>query len=456
MGIRADEEFRSAIMTTQRDEVSDVRDWTLLVYMVSDDSAGPARPEKATATSLVNLDLIADMELAAINKAAAKHQGAMHVAIQVDFLNRQGTFRWMDGVEQPPLAESVSIDPEVFSRFLQWGMESCRARRYSLLFWGHSSGPSGLFSDQVPSYAFSRRLAQTLTLPAIGKSLETAKGWRHYGSNGNHAKTNGSKGSPIEILIFKDCFQSILEAAFEFGRIDDEYTERASFMISSQGLVPVAAEGDSFEPPKELPPWPHEELFKCLEGGAKTETVAVNLVDSLGKFYSEKNNRGGHLEVPFSLLRLDKVQDLVSPLRTLKEHLYRALNSPGASDDIYDALRFAFRGSVDGDPMLMDLRSLCDHLVVLGGDEVTSAAAALAQAVDRTPDGIVSAHRPVSSPFHGLSLYYYPASPDQRAGSAIGQVFLPAYRVLRLSQATEWDKVALADTPSVAAQRRLL
>jgi hypothetical protein len=455
MGIRSDEEFRSAIMTTQRDEASDVRDWTLLVYMVSDDSEGPASREMATAPSLVNLDLIADLELAAINKAAAKHQGAMHVAIQVDFLNRQGTFRWRDGMEKPRLAESVSIDPEVFSRFLQWGMKSCPARRYALLFWGHSSGPSGLFSDQIPSYGFSRRLAQTLTLPAIGESLEAAKGWR-YGSNGNDAQANGSKRSPIDILLFKDCFQSILEAAFELGRIDDKRTERASFMISSQGLVPVAAEGESLQPPKALPPWPHEELFNCLVGGGETGTVAANLVDALGKFYGDKANRGGHLEVPFSLLRLDKVRDLVEPLRTLEAHLYRALNSPDTSDDAYDALRFAFRGTVDGDPMLMDLRSLCDHLVVLGGNEVTSAAAALAQTLDRTPDGIVSAHRPVSSPFHGLSVYYYPASPDQRAGSAIGQVFLPAYRQLRLSKVTKWDKVALADTPSAAAQRQLL
>jgi hypothetical protein len=454
MGIRTDEEFGSAIMTTQRDEASDVRDWTLLVYMVSDDSAGSVSPEVATATSLVNLDAIADLELAAINKAAARHRRAMHVAIQVDFLNKQGTFRWRDGKKQPPLAESVSIDPEVFGRFLQWGMESCPARRYALLFWGHSSGPSGLFSDQVPSYAFSRRLAQTLTLPAIGMSLQAAKGWR-YGSKGKKAQTNGSKG-PIEILLFKDCFQSILEAVFELGRIDDKHTERASFMISSQGLIPVAAEGDPPQPPRALPPWPHEELFDCLVGGIETETVAANLVDGLGKFYGDKANRGGHLEVPFSLLRLDKVEDLVKPLKTLKVHLYRALNSPDTSDEAYDALRFAFRGTVDGDPMLMDLRSLCDHLVVLGKDEVTSAAAALAQALDRTPDGIVAARRPVSSPFHGLSLYYYPASPDQRAGSAIGQVFLPAYRQLRLSKVTEWDKVALADTPSAAAQRQLL
>ena len=193
------------------------RTWTLLVYMVSDEPKNKHVATDGTVNlkQIVNLDAILANERRAIIDAAAARQAHMHVAVQVDYLKRDGVFRSINGGPEERRPESVSTSKVVLDEFFEWGIKHCPADNYAVLFWGHSSGPSGLFSDDVPSYGFSRALGQTLDLKTLGECLELANKRISQVPNCD----GGSRGDrKLDIILFKDCFQSILETAFELGK----------------------------------------------------------------------------------------------------------------------------------------------------------------------------------------------------------------------------------------------
>jgi hypothetical protein len=419
------------------------RPWTLLVYMVSDEPSNPDQP--VDLERIVDLDQILVEERRAILAAAGDRSADMHVAIQVDFLKPHGIFRTSSGGGEKRSRESVSTDPQVLDEFFAWGINEFPADRYAVLFCGHSSGPSGLFSDALPAFGFSRSLGQTLDLRALGECFDRANERIHAL---NSRRGGSSPSAKLEIVMFKDCFQSILETAFELGRTG--YEERAAFMIASQGLIPVAVQGEDDSPPRVIPPWPYQQLFGYLARDEDTRVIAQKLVGALGDFYATPDHKASHLEVPMTLLNLEKVRHAVDPLKALADRLTRALDHPRESDAAYDALRRAFRGFVDGDPMLVDMQSLCDRLGELGIVELK----VLGDKVDEALDLIVETHLPNGSKFGGLSAYYYPASSAERQRSAIGEVFGASYKRLRLNGQTGWHKVALAETPSMIARRQ--
>ena len=222
-------------------------------------------------------------------------------------------------------------------------------------------------------------------------------------------------------------------------------------MIASQGLIPIATQSDKSLRPQTLEPWPYRDLFDQLTAGNDISMTAQKLVTQLGEFYVRPEHRGEHLEVPITALSLEDVEALVAPLKELQECLAIALDDPLESDGVYDALRRAFRGHVDGDPLLVDVQSLCDRLDELGRRDVSRIAVELSKALK----AVVRIHSPQPSRFSGLSMYYYPPTPEDRRGSAIGEVFGATYKQLRLNRLTGWHNVALAETSSVSAQRRV-
>jgi len=129
------------------------------------------------------------------------------------------------------------------------------------------------------------------------------------------------------------------------------------------------------------------------------------------------------------------------------------LDNPQRTDQIEDAFRRAFRGVVDGDPMLVDVSSLCDRLKELNITSLTKAADALQTCLKtlvfaRLPDELTA--------FKGVSVYYYPPLPQERIGTNIGLVNGSHYEQLKLNQLTKWHTVALAGTPSALARARYL
>jgi hypothetical protein len=426
--------------------------WTLLVYMVSDEADDGLFNEHP-----FPIDFVQKQEEEAIHAALKRYKGQIQIALQADRLESPGTFRSINGKPEALLDEMISTNPQTLKDFLKWGIEACPATsNYALLFWGHSRGPSGLFSDGSAAYGLSKGGGTSLDLVGLGQSLDYANEMikRHR----NDARTgtdelSSTQAAPLAMVLFKDCFQSILETAFELGcnttQGTNGYKQRAQFMIASQGLIPIAKEPIEGAEPEILASWPYEALLGCMAAGGENKTVAERLVRILGEFYDDPNNKANHIEVPIAGLNLRETSQLVDPMKQLSDYLYQMLEDPSLSDDVRLAIGRAFRGVVDGDSMLVDLGSLVERLKELGDNRLTG----IVNEVDGGIKAVVASRSNQASKFSGLSVYHYPDSPAARQNSAIGHVSITAYRNLQLNQLTKWHTVALADTPSMVARR---
>src|SRR5262245_48406542 len=263
---------------------NDQRPWTVLMYMVADHKGGGPV-----------LDPFAEKELLAIVEAA--DLTGMHVAVQVDFKKKRGTIR---GTVVPRDLESSGIstsiggassneikafkevvarnqnvvlrlerlpeqnaaDPNVLKAFLRWAIDACPAKRYAIFFWGHSSGPLGLFFDNKPG----ETTANFVNLRAIEKVVSSAL------------------RQPADIVLFKDCCMSTFETAYQMQGV-------ARFAIGSPSLIPIKGV------------WPYTDLFAILQATVEgNETfIARALAARLSSHYSVTQNRGGLANVPISL-----------------------------------------------------------------------------------------------------------------------------------------------------------
>ena len=160
--------------------------WALLAYTIADDDSGATL-----------IDASAKNELTAIFEAA--DFGQINVAAQIDFKRTPGVFRasltatppsrtavaaktrdfddmraedhplWrkiVANVQQSRLRVQMghtdlnSARASVLQHFLRYGQQECPADRYVVFFYGHSSGPMGLFYDTDAR----RRVPNTLRL----------------------------------------------------------------------------------------------------------------------------------------------------------------------------------------------------------------------------------------------------------------------------------------------------
>ena len=382
--------------------------WTVLVYMVTD-SAEDLSPGKS------KLDSVAKNDAMLMWKALRPHSRAIHVAIQADLKSATGTYRWILGQEEDFRRESLATTTRALDAFFEWGRKECPAKRYAVLFWGHSAGPMGLFSDTGSGHS-----RDELSLS------ELRAGLRHMSRRLLHKR-------PIDIVLFKNCFQAILETGFEIR-------DSVRFMLASQALIPSRR-------------WPYDVLFASLTH-EPTERIAHKLLDALGQFYSRKGNRDGHPVVPFSLLDLQAFDDVVVPMKALVAALLQAqdmsaeirsacerawlTNTPSVTGAQADA-QFLKRVT-PGDVVLVDMRALCNELFKLGVPGFSNLAQALGPKIERVVVGL----QPVSGAFRGVSAYYFPPPSTDRPESLIGPLRKASvYQALVCSRKTHWDKIAL-------------
>src|ERR1700686_871148 len=141
-----------------------LKPWTVAVYMIADGINGSSA-----------LDASAEQAKDEIKSAlaAAGANGKIDVAMQMDFKETLGTHRlilhrhrdWNRTVRKEPAG-----DPVVLKKFLGWGHRECPAERYLVHFWGHSSGPVGMFFDRSPH----NHRPHGLTLAELGYAFEHA------------------------------------------------------------------------------------------------------------------------------------------------------------------------------------------------------------------------------------------------------------------------------------------
>jgi hypothetical protein len=361
--------------------------WTVLVYMVSDAPEVPGTQ---------NLDDVAQDDLDEIFQAIDPVR--THLAVQADFSHGKGVLRKIAGNAPELLPETNASDPKILKEFLKAALPECPAERYALLFWGHSKGTAGLFTDAVPG-----GISQSLTLPKLAGALR------------------GAFKRPLDIVIFKNCCLSALETVYELQDV-------ARFIISSQTRVRAKN-------------WPYTEMFGSLPPRPRTtQSIATAMVDALGAFYLKKENRPGKPEIPFTLLNLGAVTSLTEPIKGLVEALRNARYDKAVGNEVRDVFMERDRsrkGRDSGDPALPDVVTLCKRFRALGVDNLTQAADTLERLV-RTK--LVVHHRPKTSRFHGAGINYPPAV---ATGPSIFPRFPDGYRELRLCRETGWQAIAL-------------
>jgi hypothetical protein len=354
-----------------------------------------------------DLDALAEEAKAQIKEAliASGVSDDVDVAIQMDFKETQGTRRIILNRKAIRVKrEGNAGDPRVLEEFLRWVHRECPAHRYAVHFWGHSSGPVGLFFDSAADDA----RPDGLTLAELGYAFE-------------HAVP--VLGQPVDIVMLKDCWLSTLEAACELRG-------GARFLVASQSEVPI--EG-----------WPYKEIFACLTA-ADTRSIVASVVDTLGDFYGLASNRGRFLEIPYSGIDVEASRSIDQPLRALAARLDTVRD--GAHGP---ASRLALRRASRADPALLDVVAMCANLGAIGDAELQDHSAAVS---DAALGSLVGRH-PHPSIFQGLSVLYFPfgADPDeQNRNSRIAPAFfrpdldvVDDYRTLELNANTHWERIAL-------------
>src|SRR5262245_37853243 len=144
-----------------------------MIYMIADDPAGGEL-----------LDQQANCELDEIVHAALPLKDTVNVAVQVDFRSQPDVWRRLIGKGAWLQPESAAADPATLYGFFDWVSRNCEAYHYLLIFWGHSRGPFGLFTDRpfsspmVGPFANDdphSYIAQTLTLKELRDAVGNAR-----------------------------------------------------------------------------------------------------------------------------------------------------------------------------------------------------------------------------------------------------------------------------------------
>ncbi len=473
--------------------------WTILLYMVADGPSGNRA-----------LDDIALREIASVvhgvqSRDAHGHRPLddIYVAVQVDLRSLDGTFRYIANEDEPfkveQLAETIATSPKTVIDYLSWVEASCPADHHLVVFWGHSSSFLGLFGERPKATGSITQLQ----IRQIGPLLPSLR--RNPSSIGtsrdkdkNKAKLTPGK-SPVDIVLFKDCWMSTMEIAFEL----DGYVD---YMMGSQGKVPQIG-------------WPYADIFhsvaRVAHAGGSVKDVGRVVLEALASFYDFSVNRPGKDEVPFSLVDLklmcgkplrDALDGLVYELgearkrdaADVKRHdgtmakLVRALKGPldavvretrGAVGLAFDDVslgqfvnvmfgpqpqrtaitRDAIERASRSDPALIDLRWMCDNLRRLAGSQY-QALRSCAKAVGAVLDKAVTASRKQSA-FGGISLFHFPRGAEALVPPELGgSLLVPAIahdrhlyeKRLKMSRHTHWHRVALESWQGMDFKQRMI
>jgi len=333
--------------------------WAVLAYTVADD--------KGTGDSL---DDAAKEELKALCDAA--DFGRMSVAAQVDFKHTRGVFRSVL-TEAPPKTrgfESIPADSHplwraikarldrsklrvlkdvadlnasranVLRNFPRFGQHECPADRYVIFFYGHGYGPIGLFFDADSDDPAVRT---TMEMTSLSASLQAV-------------------GERAAVIVFRSCMANTLETAYQLR-------DAGEYMLASQSLVPVAGI------------WPWRSFLSQLTPDTTSEAVALAIGDQLATFLETPANRDPFADVPYSIVDLAAAGAIAGPLKAIADALEAARTDAARAAACAAALEAARIGFPDdvaspGDPAMLDVPTMCEHLAKLDPDPVAAPARA--------------------------------------------------------------------------------
>ena len=144
------------------------KEWTVLIYMVSDGPSGSRALDDIAQRELVDIISGANTR----NEEGKTPLDDIYVAVQMDLKDRAGTLRYVLNrrhVEFDDFPERSATDPLTVISYFKWVHNECPARHYLVVFWGHSSSFIGLFGDSAtPTAAPSSSLRTNSLARCIG------------------------------------------------------------------------------------------------------------------------------------------------------------------------------------------------------------------------------------------------------------------------------------------------
>lgn len=396
----------------------------LLAYLAADDKSNSGL-----------LDIAASVHIKRICEAA--HQLNIPFAIQVDFKHDLlGWFRFsafkpdqsgsvgeqssqqklilklLNGWLRRWLPDDVrvtceQVDSNVASKqtlvdFLRFARTACPADRHVLLFFGHSYGPMGMFRDTD----LGDVVPKVLRINELGEAVRSVE--------------------PVDIILFHDCFMGNLETVYELRN-------GAKYIIASQAEVPIHGG------------WPWADLMTSMKA-PDLRDAALGCTERMRKYFANPKNRtssrGTFADVPWSLLGVDAVNEIVEPFLALTGSLSGAWTNESLRKTYAPKLEDARIGGSDdhtdpGDRALIDVTKMCAELQQLHGD-----IASHAEQVNRVLRNIICLPFDADQKFGGVSLYYS-TEEATHTGTQDPSCDVVYYRNLGFCTATQWSDIAL-------------
>jgi hypothetical protein len=384
---------------------------------------------------------------------------------------------------------SIDLSADI-RQFFEWSYENCPADHYAVFFWGHSTGPGGLFHQAerpfvvAPPVAFVLRFVRRMLRihrwsgvigldgvhraikPIVEKRRRVQK--RAQVSSASLPPSISSSATPppppppppstssspstpvlpkVEVVLFQDCWMAGLETAFELQN-------DVRYVIASQSLVPIGLNPDPNQPGT---PWEYKKLINALL--TQQDYAAALLRILKGFFDAGGNNTYPNTKVLFSLFDCRETQDYVSnSIKSPYVNLVNALQplkpegrsklidqSDGTAGRLYEMPGGSIRV---GDKCLIDVLSMCTYLQTSGlwppaltvatadRDEIVKWAGCLYGAVDALVlDNFQSPPTAPTVPvYQGVTALYKTWDPGD--DDYIDNTFRASYEALRFAKET--------------------
>jgi hypothetical protein len=378
-------------------------EWTILVYMAANNDLAGA----------------ADACLAAMESAT--NAGAVNVVVEVRRPGRsQGgptttRYRVRGGdTESIPMVPSPSMGrPETLTDFIDWGLDTCPAKRTLLVVWGHGTGlehfRSGISIPPVSGVASTAPDERVGSIALDGRDSLTNQDLREA--------IAGSARGRVDVLGCDACLMSMVEIAYEMRGV-------AGFLVAAETEQPSQS-------------WPYASFLAALREhpAMHPAELARTLVRNFRDWYGDPNNANDLGYATQTAVDLAATKPLVAAIDALAGVLVPRL-------PLLERLRPDL--ATMEIPDYIDLGDFLDQLDQTDAEpEVSSATHRVRQALERARLDACGLGRGATGA-SGLSIYF--PTPENAA-------CFPGYGDLAFALDTRWPELLRAFAASRAGIR---
>jgi hypothetical protein len=399
-----------ALVVLAAGPASAANQWTLLFYLVGDDTNSSGTEDAA----IGDLDILAEKGPAAgVTYLAQVDRGtklSQTMRERYREPNYSGAVRYRPGKDSwgtvAKIGEVNSGDPQALLDFVRWGMKEAPAERYMLIVSSHGSGAlswrgvgstSGALPGEVrlnPFVGYDDTDNDCLTIFEIAKVLDAVKADRG--------------GKKLEVLGFDACSAGAIEALYQFR-------EGCEVIVASPSTIPISG-------------FAYRKTLAALS--ANTAITPEALASELVKGFIDAQDSGSQVMGAF---RTSAADELAGALDRLSIEMVRAQKQVGGMK-LGNLSKYGDKG------YYWDLKRIAERIV----DPATDMrGAANAEAMRQAARDVLEARKNAV-----VSLWYMGSFNDDKVGGlsiywpdkADHQKYRAFYKALGLSRATHWDE----------------